>query len=74
MTKNQDKILNILRTKRDFSVQEKAFLIIFKVLSVAKNCLRPESVPESVKFLKSMMPFVFHIFGLAKISSRLISL
>ena len=45
MTKSQDKNLKILRTKRAFKVKEKAFFIIFKGLSVAKNCLRPESVP-----------------------------
>ena len=43
MTKTQDKNLNILRTKRAFKVKQKAFFIIFKELSVAKNCLRPES-------------------------------
>ena len=37
------KKLNILRTKRAF--QKKAFFIIFKGLSFAKNCLRPESAP-----------------------------
>ena len=36
---NQDKNLNILRTERDFKVKQKAFFIIFKGLSVAKNCL-----------------------------------
>ena len=32
-----------MRTKRAFDVKLKAFFIIFKGLSVAKNCLRPES-------------------------------
>ena len=41
--KSQDKNLNIL--KRAFEVKWKSFLIIFKGLSVAKNCLRPESAP-----------------------------
>ena len=45
---SQDKNLNIVRTKKAFEVKQKAFFIIFKGLSVAKNCLRPESVPESV--------------------------
>ena len=31
--------------KRAFEVKQKAFFIIFKGLSVAKNCLRPESAP-----------------------------
>ena len=43
--KIQGKNLNILRTKRAFEVKWKAFLIIFKGLIVAKNCLRPESEP-----------------------------
>ena len=32
-------------TKRLFEVKERAFLINFKGLSVAKNFLRPDSVP-----------------------------
>ena len=43
--KSQDKKLNILRTKSAFKVKQKAFFIIFKGLSVAKNYLRPESAP-----------------------------
>ena len=31
--------------KRAFKVKQKAFFIIFKELSVAKNYLRPESAP-----------------------------
>ena len=31
--------------KRAFDVKQKAFFIIFKGLSAAKNCLRPESAP-----------------------------
>ena len=34
-----------MRTKRAFEVKLKAFFIIFKWLSVAKNRLRPESAP-----------------------------
>ena len=34
-----------MRTKRVFQVKQRAFFIIFKGLSVAKNCLRPESAP-----------------------------
>ena len=41
--KSHDKNSNILRTKRDFKVKYKAFLIIFKGFSVIKNCLRPYS-------------------------------
>ena len=31
--------------KTAFKVKQKTFFIIFKALSVAKNCLRPESAP-----------------------------
>ena len=41
--KSQGKSLNILRKKRDFNLKQKAFFIIFKRLSVAKNCLRPDT-------------------------------
>ena len=34
--------------KRVFKVKRKAILIIFKGLSFAKNCLRPESAPLRV--------------------------
>ena len=43
--KSQDKNINILRTKRAFKMKWKFFFIIFKGLSVAKNCVRPESAP-----------------------------
>ena len=31
--------------KKAFEVEQKAFFIIFKGLSVAKSCLRPDSEP-----------------------------
>ena len=43
--KSQIKNLDILRTKMTFKVKWKAFLIICEGLSVAKNCLIPESAP-----------------------------
>ena len=43
--KLQDKNLNILRTKKASEVKLKAFFSNFKGLSIAKNCLRPESAP-----------------------------
>ena len=58
MTKSQDKNLNILRTKRGFEVKYKPFFIIFKGLSVAKNCLRSESVPlkqENLQILRQIL-------------------
>ena len=56
--KCQDKNLNILRTKKAFKVKLKACFIIFKGLSVAKNCLRPESAPlRSFFCMWSMISF-----------------
>ena len=52
--RSQDKYLNILRTKRAFKVKQKAFFIIFKGLSIAKNCLRPESAPLIQALLKKL--------------------
>ena len=43
--KNQDKNLNILGGKELLKWDKKLFFIIFKGLSVAKNCLRFESAP-----------------------------
>ena len=37
--------LNFSRTKRALKAKQKAFFIMFTELSVAKNCLRQESVP-----------------------------
>ena len=37
-----------MRTKRALEVKLKAFFIIFKGLSIAKNCLRPEIAPFSM--------------------------
>ena len=37
--------INALRAKITFKVKQKAFVFIFKGLSVGKNCLRPEGVP-----------------------------
>ena len=51
MTKRQDKNLNALRAKKAFEV--KAFFIIFKGLSIVKNCLRPESAPLNLGGLVS---------------------
>ena len=45
--KSQDKNWNILRKKRAFMVKLKEFFIIFKGISVAKICLRLDSVPLS---------------------------
>ena len=58
--KSQDKNLNIFRTKRAFKVKWKAFFIIFKELSFAKYCLRPESAPLS----QSTKPFNWKWFNL----------
>ena len=45
MTKTSIKKKNILRTKIAFNVNKKKKISIFKELSMAKNCLRPESAP-----------------------------
>ena len=34
-----------MRTKKAFKVKQKAFFVIFKGRSIAKNCLRPDSAP-----------------------------
>ena len=44
MTKMSGLNLNIFRTKRTFKIKQKAFFIVFKGVSVVRNCLRPESV------------------------------
>ena len=51
--KSQRKHLN-MRTKQAFKVKEKAFFIVLKGLSNAKNCLRPEREP-----------LIFCVFNLA---------
>ena len=38
----------LILKKRAFKVKQKAFFIIFKGLSVGKNCLRPESAPAKI--------------------------
>ena len=48
MTKKSRQKLKILATKRAFEVKQKAFFIIFKGLSFAKSCLRPESVSLNI--------------------------
>ena len=45
MTKKTRQKLKYLKNEKSFRDEKKAFFIIFKELSVAKNCLRPESVP-----------------------------
>ena len=43
MTKESSKKLKHLRTKRAFNGEKIAFFIIFKMLSVAKNCPKTDS-------------------------------
>ena len=45
MTKRSRQKLKYLKNEWAFDVKQKGFFIIFKELSAAKNCLRPESVP-----------------------------
>ena len=49
MTKKSRQKLKYLENGKSFQVEKKAFFIIFKELSVAKNCFRPESAPLSHK-------------------------
>ena len=55
MTKDSRQKLNILRTKRAFDMKQKKIFIIFKGLSVAKNCLRPESAPLNLHLNSSII-------------------
>ena len=48
--KLQNKNWNISRTKRAFKVKWKVFFMIFKGLSVARNCLRSENPPLRISF------------------------
>ena len=44
--------------KRAFEVEQKVFFIIFEGLSVATNCLLPESAPLKSRFLLTKeLPF-----------------
>ena len=45
MSKNSRQKFEYLENKKTFKVKQKAFFINFKELSVARNSLRPESVP-----------------------------
>ena len=45
MTEKSRKKLEYLENKKSFQGEIKAFFIIFKGFSVAKNCLRPYSAP-----------------------------
>ena len=49
--KSQNKNVNILRMKSDFDMTNEAIFIIFKGLSVVKNCLRHESAPFKFIFI-----------------------
>ena len=49
--KSQNKNVNILRMKSDFDMTNEAIFIIFKGLSVVKNCLRNESAPFKFIFI-----------------------
>ena len=54
--------------KRALKVKQKAFFIIFKGLSVTKNCLSPESTPLkkmeviTLSSLNKVYPFCFKCF------------
>ena len=66
-SESQDENLNILRTKRAFEVKSKAFFVIFKGLSIAKNCLRPESAPSVWTVQKQLSTAILFRKSLQKI-------
>ena len=45
-----------MSSKRAFKIKWKAFFIIFRGLSVAKNCLKPESAPFRKIYRKTLLP------------------
>ena len=49
MTKKSRQKYKYFENKKSFYVEYKPFFIIFNKLSVAKNCLRPESAPSNAK-------------------------
>ena len=49
-TKKSGQTVSNSRTKRAFNLILKAFFIIFKGLSIVRNCLRPESEALKVDF------------------------
>ena len=57
--KNHVKNLNILRTERAFKMKQKAFFIIFQGLSVAKNCLRPDTAFLTILAIKRRLLWNF---------------
>ena len=60
MTENSIQTFNYLEKRRDFKIKEKAFFIIFKGLSVARNCLRLKSV-----FKEKWSTIQFDVFDLS---------
>ena len=63
--------------KRTLKVKQKTFFVIFKGLSVAKYCLRPESVPLIISILSRICgkPFPsslspFHLIENAEYSKK----
>ena len=51
MTKKLREKFKYLENKKSFYKKQQTFLIIFKGFSVAKYCLRPESVPLIALYL-----------------------
>ena len=50
MTKTSEQKFNYLKNKERLKMKLKALFNINKELSVARNCLRPKSVPSNVVF------------------------
>ena len=52
MTKKSEQKFEYLKNKKKtFQMKEKAFFIILKRMSVARNCLKPESISLNTKYI-----------------------
>ena len=49
--------------KKAFQVKERVFLIIFKGLSIAKNCLKPESAPLNKIVVITVLQLLLTVLG-----------
>ena len=58
MTKKSRQKLKYLENEKSFLGEIKSIFIIFKGLSAAKNCLRPDSVPLMVKMCFTRKSFI----------------
>ena len=52
----------MIRTKRAFEVKQKAFFIIFKVFSVARNCVRHQRLAFKDQIMSTLTTISHKIF------------